>query len=112
MMGAISIALSFLILSLISSGAAASLPTVDLGYEVHQAVSFNVPPYYPGDNDEHPKLTPCRKPKVSTILAIFDMRHRRSETCASGHQSPQGRIARSCIEVYTAVSVPRRSQCG
>ncbi|PLB34954.1 alpha/beta-hydrolase [Aspergillus candidus] len=40
-MGAIRIALSFLILPLISSGVAASLPTVNLGYEVHQAISFN-----------------------------------------------------------------------
>lgn len=89
-MGDIRIALSFLILPLILCSVAASLPTVDLGYEVHRAISFNVPPCYLGDDGEHLTLTPCRNPKVFTTLATFDMPHRRSEIYAFGPQSPQG----------------------
>lgn len=72
-----------LLLTLASACLASKLPVVDLGYELHQAISFNVS----GALFGLIFLTDVqnRAPMVSIISAISAMRHLQLATCDSRH---------------------------
>lgn len=78
---------SALVLAVLAvNGTCQSLPTVDLGYEVHQALSYNVRFKVPSRVLSH-----ChdRIPTEPTASTISDLRSHPSATCASPHQYHQ-----------------------
>ena len=65
-----------LLLTLASACVASKLPVVDLGYELHQAISFNVSQVFLAFGVELYYLTFWnRAPMASIISVIFAMQH-------------------------------------